>query len=413
MGGSVNLQGGGQYQMPGAGYAGMQGSVNAPQTADQYAAAQAARQQQQPTYPQGPFAFDINNPDSWNPGNWGNTGADTSNPWTGTAAPVQNPYYAYGNQTAPMMTASEATGYAPMNIPGMQLARPSFYYPSISNQMAFMGGMGGMYGGGLGGMGYGGYMGMPGYFSGLGAMGSYMPMMQRSYPTYSNPYPALGGFAQYQPRDPGRAYASGTSTGGKGMRTTQQQPSTPATPTYNPSLQPVAPPSPLTLSPVAPPVSPSLQYNPSPDRSDARPSWADPLLPVNRTGPANAQITGTATATPSVTPAEPELTQPLIPGEPQYPDILQPSPYKPPIETDTSGGFAGVQPGFDPLAGGGLLGGYTMPDMTLPGGGVNPDLFVPGSTIPTAAPRTASEDLEGQGAVARGFDTSTANVMEP
>lgn len=382
MGGSVNLQGGGQYQMPGAGYSGMQGSVNAPQTADQYAASMAARQPAQ-TGARGPISFNpfTGEPDySYDPG----YAAEPANPWTGTPAPVQNPYYAYGNQTAPWMTASEATGYAPMNIPNMSFARPQFYYPSISNQMAFMQGMGG-YGGGLGGMGYGGYMGMPGYFSGLGAMGSYMPMMQRSYPTYQNQYPALGGNAGYQPRMPARptAYGSGTSTGGKGMQTPQQQPTTPTTPTYNPALSPVAPPTNQNLNPVAPPpVTPA--YRPP-----------EPQLTYERPTPPTVQPTY-----PTVDqPLEPELTyeRPTPPTvEPTYP-VVNPEPEQP----------------FDPLAGGGLLGGYTMPDMRLPGGGVNPDLFVPGGPIATNPQPTVAENLEGQGGVSRGFDTSTMDVAEP
>lgn len=405
MGGSVNLQGGGQYQMPGANYAGMQGSVNAPQTADQYAATIAARQPAQ-TGPRGPISFNpfTGEPDySYDPG----IGADTTNPWTGTPAPVQNPYYAYGNQTAPMMTASEATGYAPMNLPGMNLARPQFYYPGIAAQMAGLQGMGayGGYGTSMGGkgmqtspFGFGaGYMGMPGYFSGLGAAGAYMPMARRSYPTYQNPYPALSPVAAYQPRPPSgpTTAGAGTSTGGKGAQTSAptqaasndpyvrfrndptaifpSAPATPAAPTtsttppppaYNPNLSPVAPPvltAPTPVRPIIQPTYPQTELPPEPTLTYERP------------------------------------TPPVI--EPTYPQTeLPPEP--------TS---------FDPLAGGGLLGGYTMPDMRLPGGGVNPDLFVPGGPIATAPQpeQTVYEEFRPTSGIERGFGETDTRYMEP
>lgn len=77
-------------------------------------------------------------------------------------------------------------------------------------------------------------------------------------------------------------------------------------------------PSRPTAATVAPPVSPSLQSNPSPDRSDARPSWADPLLPVNRTGPANAALTGVATAVPTPAPAT-DAPAPVVQPPPSNP----------------------------------------------------------------------------------------------
>jgi hypothetical protein len=231
-----------------------------------------------------------------------------------------------------------------------------------------MGGMGG-YGGGLGGMGFGGYMGMPGYFSGLGAMGSYMPMMQRSYPSYSNPYPALSPPTQYQPHDPNRkyAYGSGTSTGGKGLQTGPQT---------NPGLTPVAPPTNPNLRPVTPPRSKGPDTGEYPPIVE--PVVRDPSLDPGMSDDWH-KMWGYAGPAPKPQPQEPELADRWAPEQPQEPQLVLPEQdlfVEPPPRYP-------VPNGFDPLAGGGLLGGMTMPDMTLPGG--RTELFVPGGPIPTGA----------------------------
>lgn len=210
MGGSVNLQGGGQYSMPNIqGYG--QNAANYGQSAAGFGNRFGSRGGM------GNYGM----PQQYD-GGYGDYGGQFGNVSTGgkgfqqqpsyQPAPVMQPYVdmtstgGKGFQARP--TPSQATAYAPMNIPQMQLAQPAFYYPNIGSQMANLNANYGI--GGLGAM---------------GAFGNY-PMMPRQ-PAPMQMYPAL---APPPPPPPP------TSTGGKGMRTQppQQPPPPPPTPGYPP-----------------------------------------------------------------------------------------------------------------------------------------------------------------------------------
>jgi hypothetical protein len=105
---------------------------------------------------------------------------------------------------------SQAVAYAPMNIPRMSFAQPSFYYPSIANQMAGLGGLGGL--------------------------GATQPLIPRP-PMQMASYPAL-----QPPTQPTTPSAPPIATGGKGFQPNMPgrgyRPNTP----YNPGITAVAPP---------------------------------------------------------------------------------------------------------------------------------------------------------------------------
>jgi hypothetical protein len=200
MGGSVNLQGGGQYSMPNIqGYG--QNAANIGQSAAGFGSRFGNR------YGRGNYG-----PPPQYDGGYGDYGGQYGDVSTGGKGFQQQPAY----QPAPVMqpyvdqvstggkgfegrqTPSQSVAYAPMNIPQMQLAQPSFYYPNIGSQMANLNANYGM--GGLGAM---------------GGFGNY-PMMPRQ-PAPMQMYPALA-----PPPPPPQ-----TSTGGKGFRTGPVKPSRP------------------------------------------------------------------------------------------------------------------------------------------------------------------------------------------
>lgn len=217
MGGSVNLQGGGQYSMPNIqGYG--QNAANIGQSAAGFGSRFGNRFGDRGYGP--PPQYDGGYGDFGDYGGVSTGGKGFQQQPAYQPAPVLSPF-----TTSPQLTYDTSTGgkgfqtrqtpaqsvaYAPMNIPQMQLAQPGFYYPNIGSQMANLNANYGM--GGLGAM---------------GAFGNY-PMMQRQ-PAPMQMYPAL---APPPPPPP-------TSTGGKGMRT--KPPRTPPG-GYGPPTQPGYPP---------------------------------------------------------------------------------------------------------------------------------------------------------------------------
>lgn len=214
MGGSVNLQGGGQYSMPNIqGYG--QNAANYGQTAAGFGS----------RFGMGNYGM----PQQYD-GGYGDYGGQFGNVSTGgkgfqqqpsyQPAPVMQPYVdmtstgGKGFQARP--TPSQATAYAPMNIPQMQLAQPAFYYPNIGSQMANLNANYGI--GGLGAM---------------GAFGNYGMVRRPTLPDQMQAYPAL---APPPPPPPP------TSTGGKGMRTKPPGVMQPSRPGYGPPTQPGYPP---------------------------------------------------------------------------------------------------------------------------------------------------------------------------
>ncbi|MDI9407666.1 MAG: hypothetical protein QM523_00295 [Candidatus Pacebacteria bacterium] len=230
MGGSVNLQGGGQYQTPNIqGYG--QGVSNIGRQSTGFQRGIRDNNPQDYGIPPGYDAAGLGmNYDGNYGGNYGNYGGNYGNYGnyggygnvsTGGKGFQQQPAY----QPAPVMqpyvdqvssggkgfrsTPSQSTAYAPMNIPQMQLAQPGFYYPNIGSQMANMNANYGT--------------------NNLGAMGAFgnYPMMPRQ-PAPMQMYPAL------QPVAPPQ-----TSTGGKGFRSNPPM-LPPARPPTQPGIPPVS-----------------------------------------------------------------------------------------------------------------------------------------------------------------------------
>ena len=208
MGGSVNLQGGGQYSMPNIqGYG--QNAANIGQSAAGFGSRFGNRGYGPPPQYDGGYG------DYGDYGGVSTGGKGFQQQPQYQPAPVMQPYVDQVSQGGkgfqPRQTPSQSVAYAPMNIPQMQLAQPGFYYPNIGSQMANLNANYGM--GGLGAM---------------GAFGNY-PMMMRQ-PAPMQMYPAL------QPAAPP------TSTGGKGMRTKPPGGMQPSRPGYGPPTQPGYPP---------------------------------------------------------------------------------------------------------------------------------------------------------------------------
>lgn len=246
MGGSVNLRGGGQYQVPnvdgGQGY-------NPTYAPSGYGARFGGR---------GNYGGDYGMPPTFDGPGYGDFGGQYPGTSTGgkgfqqqmpMQAPVMSPFVGSpqltydtstggkGFQTPP--SPSQSTAYAPMNIPRMSFAQPQFYYPTIANQMGMLGGLGG-----LGNM----YL-MP-----------RPPMQMASYPALQPPapQPTSTGGKGFRNRPPGTPTppTPPVTTGGKGFQPSQPDVSRPPpAPSdndyYNPDLNPVQPPT--TLTPVAPP----------------------------------------------------------------------------------------------------------------------------------------------------------------
>jgi hypothetical protein len=232
MGGSVNLKGGGQYQMPTTGTG---ESYSPSYTPSGYGARYGGYGQQYGGFGQqygsgmglgqGLEGIDLNNIPNVSTGG---KGFQQQPQYNYQPAPVMRPYVDQvstgGKGFQPRQTPSQSVAYAPMNIPGMSFAQPRYFYPNISQQMLGLGGMGGL--------------------------GATMPMYQRPGISGSGiTYPAL------QP--PAPPPPPPTSTGGKGF---QPSPVMPNTPPINPSLRPVMPNNP-SLAPVSPrnPFEPTVQ----------------------------------------------------------------------------------------------------------------------------------------------------------
>jgi hypothetical protein len=216
MGGSVNLQGGGQYSMPNIqGYG--QNAANIGQSAAGFGSRFGNRFGDRGYGP--PPQYDGGYGDFGDYGGVSTGGKGFQQQPQYQPAPVMQPYVDQVSQGGkgfqPRQTPSQSVAYAPMNIPQMQLAQPGFYYPNIGSQMANLNANYGM--GGLGAM---------------GAFGNY-PMMQRQ-PAPMQMYPAL---APPPPPPP-----PPTSTGGKGMRTKPPGGMQPSRPGYGPPTQPGYPP---------------------------------------------------------------------------------------------------------------------------------------------------------------------------
>jgi hypothetical protein len=313
MGGSVNLQGGGQYSMPNIqGYG--QNAANMGQSAVGYGR----------RYGMGDYG-----PPPRYDGGYGDYGGQYGGGYDGVStggkgfqqptyqpAPVLSPYVSTpqmsydastgGKGFQTRQTPSQSVAYAPMNIPQMQLAQPSFYYPNIGSQMANLNANYGM--GGLGAM---------------GAFGNY-PMMPRQ-PAPMQMYPAL------QPAAP-----PPTSTGGKGFRTGPVKPSRPG---YGPPTQPGYPPvgtGGKGFQPT-PPTQPTY-----PNEPEYRPPGGEDVLrPVRPDVPDYGYDFLRQPDTPPTRdrrdfePQEPVYAQPYtgpeprIPEEYDRPEYLEPAPQQP------------------------------------------------------------------------------------
>lgn len=297
MGGSVNLQSGGQYSMPNIqGYGQAVSGVGRGTSGFE----RGIRDNNYQDYgiPPGYDAAGLGMNYSGNyGGNYGGYGG-YGNVSTGGKGFQQQPNY----QPAPVMqpyvdqvssggkgmrsTPSQSVAYAPMNIPQMQLAQPGFYYPNIGSQMANLNANYGM--GGLGAM---------------GAFGNY-PMMMRQ-PAPMQMYPAL------QPVAP-----PPTSTGGKGFR---------ANP---PTLPPAQPPT----QPAIPPVSTGGKgFQPGPTAPDTPPMVRD----VEITPPIQLPTGGV--------PQDDMYLRPVSPGQPSQPPPLPQSIFVPGY-TGPTGNFSPDQP---------------------------------------------------------------------
>jgi len=232
MGGSVNLKGGGQYQMPTTGTG---ESYSPSYTPSGYGARYGGYGQQYGGFGQqygsgmglgqGLEGIDLNNIPNVSTGG---KGFQQQPQYNYQPAPVMRPYVDQvstgGKGFQPRQTPSQSVAYAPMNIPGMSFAQPRYFYPNISQQMLGLGGMGGL--------------------------GATMPMYQRPGISGSGiTYPALQPPAPPPPPPP-------TSTGGKGFQPSPVMPNTP----INPNLRPVMPNNP-SLAPVSPrnPFEPTVQ----------------------------------------------------------------------------------------------------------------------------------------------------------
>jgi hypothetical protein len=192
MGGAINLQGGGQYQAPN-----VTGASQPAPSVSNAAARFNQRMDYEPTYDVGGFGGygdygggyggygGYGNYGGGYGGGYGNvsTGGKGFQQQQYQPAPVLRPYVdtvstgGKGFQGRP--TPSQATAYAPMNIPQMSFARPAYYYPSVAGQMANLSANYGM--------------------GGLGAMGAYQPLIPRPAMAYQ---PQLGtqyGTQQYMP----------------------------------------------------------------------------------------------------------------------------------------------------------------------------------------------------------------------
>jgi len=229
MGGSVNLKGGGQYQMPTTGTG---ESYSPSYTPSGYGARYGGYGQQYGGYGQqygsgmglgqGLEGIDLNNIPNVSTGG---KGFQQQPQYNFQPPPVMQPYTSQistGGKGFQQQTPAQSVAYAPMNIPGMSFAQPRYFYPNLSQQMLGLGGMGGL--------------------------GATMPMYQRPGISGSGiTYPAL------QPPAP----PPPTSTGGKGFR---PSPVMPDTPPINPNLRPAVPNNP-TLTPVSPrnPFEPTVQ----------------------------------------------------------------------------------------------------------------------------------------------------------
>ncbi len=294
MGGSVNLQGGGQYSMPNIqGYGQSVSGMGRQATGFE----RGIRDYNSQDYgiPPGYDAAGLGMNYGRTTGNYGGYGG-YGNVSTGgkgfqqnqpnyEPAPVMQPYVDQVSSGGKGMrsTPSQSVAYAPMNIPQMQLAQPSFYYPNIGSQMANLNANYGM--GGLGAM---------------GAFGNY-PMMPRQ-PAPMQMYPAL------QPVAP-----PPTSTGGKGFR---------ANP---PTLPPARPPT----QPSIPPVSTGGKgFTPGPTEREVPPMVRD----VN--------IMPTVQPTTGGVPQDDTYLRPVAPGQPSQP----PQSIFVPGYTGPTGNFSPNQP---------------------------------------------------------------------
>jgi hypothetical protein len=253
MGGSVNLQGGGQYSMPNIqGYG--QNAANIGQTAAGFGSRFGNRGYGPPPQYDGGYG------DYGDYGGVSTGGKGFQQQPQYQPAPVMQPYVDQVSQGGkgfqPRQTPSQSVAYAPMNIPQMQLAQPSFYYPNIGSQMANLNANYGM--GGLGAM---------------GAFGTY-PMMPRQ-PAPMQMYPALA-----PPPPPP------TSTGGKGMRTKPPGGTQPSRPGYGPPTQPGYPPvgtggkgfQPQPPTQPTYPNEPDIPYPSEPDVPDYGKTGSDQFL---------------------------------------------------------------------------------------------------------------------------------------
>jgi len=322
MGGRVNLQGGGQYQMPsvqgGEGY-------NPSYTPSGYGARFGGR---------GNYGGGYGMPQTYDGGGYGDFGGQYPGVSTGgkgfqqpqynyQPAPVMQPYVDQtstgGKGFQPRPTPSQSVAYAPMNIPRMSFAQPQFYYPNIGNQMANLNANYGI--GGLGAMGAFGNYGMVRRPTLPDEMQMYPALQPPTPPTQPSAPPIATGGKGFQPNQP--TMPPPTSTGGKGFQPNPVRPdvgvpSRPYNPDepdynyYNPDLNSVQPPT--TLKPVAPPTFDYGNY----------PSYPRP----GRTLPEDEQIYSTMPTTPPA--------GLIVPNEPSMPDETydQYTPTEPASPTD-------------------------------------------------------------------------------
>jgi hypothetical protein len=311
MGGSVNLQGGGQYSMPNIqGYG--QNAANMGQSAAGFGSRFGSRGGM------GNYGM----PPQYD-GGYGDYGGQYGGVSTGGKgfqqpnygpAPVMQPYVDQistgGKGFQPRQTPSQSVAYAPMNIPQMQLAQPAFYYPNIGSQMANLNANYGI--GGLGAM---------------GAFGNY-PMMPRQ-PAPMQMYPAL---APPPPPPP-----PPTSTGGKGFKTGPVNPSRPPSrPGYGPPVG--GQPQPPGYPPVGTggkgfqPTQPTDPTQPTyPNEPEYRPPGGEDVLrPVRPDVPDYDYDSFRQRDTPPTRnpqdfePQEPVYTQPYEPDTPVYTQPYEP-----------------------------------------------------------------------------------------
>jgi len=265
MGGSVNLQGGGQYQTPNVSASPQVGGGYGPRFKN-LQDDRAYNPSQYGNYDGGSYGSDYGGYGGYGGGFRGGYG-NVSTGGKGfqqqpqyEPAPVMRPYVdqvstgGKGFQGRP--TPSQATAYAPMGIPQMQFARPAFYYPTLANQMAGFGGLGG----------FGAYQPM----ISRPAMNTYMPQVQAynpyPQPRAYQPQPYPTGYEPPQPLRPPPGFQNPTY---------QPPEPTPQPPVYQPPQPPVGaypdggydrygPSNPVDQQPLSPDVYASNQPPPAP-----------------------------------------------------------------------------------------------------------------------------------------------------